>query len=129
MLSESQINSFFVSWKSYVLLWRYQGYFFFTISWCTESVMSINALDKVHFSIYLLRHDSLTHQTWLIDSYQQGQYFSEIFWMIWRTGAKFQAFFNLATCCNCSITNIIKNGKYQLINIDRSHYIVISLKS
>ena len=28
--------------------------------------------------------------------------------MIWRTGAKFQALFNLATCSNYSITNYVK---------------------
>ena len=31
-----------------------------------------------------------------------------IFWTIWRTGAKFQALFKLATCSNCSITNYVK---------------------
>ena len=58
--------------------------------------------------IYLLNRNSLSHQTWPIDRYKQGQYFSGIFWTILRTGAKFEAFFNLATCSNYSITNYIK---------------------
>ena len=41
--------------------------------------MSINTRDRVHFKIYLLNHSPLTHQTWSIDRYKQGQYFSEIF--------------------------------------------------
>ena len=51
---------------------------------------------------------SLTHHIWSIHKYKQGQYFSENFWKIWRTGAKFQVFFNLATCSNHSITDYIK---------------------
>ena len=47
----------------------------------------------------------LTHQTWSIDRSKQVQYFSETFRTIWRTGAKFQALFNLATYPNYSITN------------------------
>ena len=96
----------------------------------------------VHFSIYLLNHNSLRHQSWSIDRCKQGQYFSEIFWTIQKTGAKFQTLFNLATCSNYSRTNyvkfqvlylfwkgeygIIENGKYQLLKTDSSRY--ISLK-
>ena len=36
----------------------------------------------------LLNHNSLSHQTWPIDRNKQGQWFSGIFWTIWRTGAK-----------------------------------------
>ena len=34
---------------------------------------------------------TLTHQTCSFDRYKQGKYFSEIFWLTWRTGTKFQA--------------------------------------
>ena len=73
-----------------------------------DIMMSINTWDKRYFWIYLLNHNSLTHQTWSIDRYKQGQYFFKIFWTIWRTGVKFQALFNLATCSNYSITNYVK---------------------
>ena len=47
------------------------------------------------------------YQTWSIDRYK-GNYFSEIFWTIWGTGAKFEALFNLGTHSNYSITNYVK---------------------
>ena len=56
-----------------------------------DVMMSISASDKVHLWVYLLNQKLLTHQTWSIDWYEQQQYLSEIFWMIWRTEAKFQA--------------------------------------
>ena len=56
----------------------------------------------------MMSHSSLTHQTWSIDRYKQGKYFSEIFWTIWRTGTEFQALFNLATCSSYSLTNYVK---------------------
>ena len=74
----------------------------------SDVTMSISTWDKVHFSIYLLNHDSWCHQTWPVDRYKQGQKFSVIFWTIWRTGARFQVLFNLATCPNYSITKYIK---------------------
>ena len=78
------------------------------ISQICDVMMSISTWDRVHFLIYLLNYDSVTCQTWSVDSYKQLQYFSETFWTIWRTGAKFQALFNLATCSNYSITNYVK---------------------
>ena len=45
---------------------------------------------------------------WSIDRCKLVQYFSETFWKISKTGAKFQALFNLATCSNNSITNYVK---------------------
>ena len=67
--------------------------------------MSISAWGSVHFWTYPLNH---THYTWPIDRYKQGQYFSGIFWTIWRTGAKFQDLFNLATCSSYSIASYVK---------------------
>ena len=66
--------------------------------------MSISTQDKVHFWICLLNLNSWSYQTWLVDRYKQGQQFSVIFWAIWRTGARFQVLFNLATCPNYSLT-------------------------
>ena len=73
-----------------------------------DVMMSISIWDRVRFWIYLLNNNSLTHQTSSINRYKQGEYFSGIFCTIWRTGAKFQTLFNLATCSNYSITNYVK---------------------
>ena len=73
-----------------------------------DVMMRISTWDTVHFLIYLLNHNSLTYQTWSFNRYKQGQYFSKIVWKISKTGAKFQALFNLATCSNYSITNYVK---------------------
>ena len=92
-------------------------------------MMSISTWNWVHFWIYLLNHNWLTHQTWPIDRYKQAQYFSQISWAIWKTGAKFQAPFNLATCTNYSVTNYVKfpvfhffervnKGEFKMLNIN-----------
>ena len=47
-------------------------------------------------------------QIWPTDRYKQEQQFSVIFWTIWRTGAKFQVLFNLATCSSHPIINYVK---------------------
>ena len=94
-----------------------------------DVMRSISTWDGVYFWIYLLNHDSLTHQTWSIDRYKQRQYFSEIFLTIWRIGATFQALFNLAICSNYSITNYVKfpefiffekvnKGEVEMVNIN-----------
>ena len=62
-----------------------------------DVMMSISTWDRLHFWIYLLKYNSLSHQTWPVDRYKQGQCSSWIFWTIWRTGARFQVLFNLAT--------------------------------
>ena len=121
---------------------------FLTIPWFTKSVTPWWVLVHETWCIfwqYLLNHNSLSHQTWPIDRYKNRQYFSEILWAIWNTRAKFQALFNVATCSNYAITNYvkfpvfhffwkgewgrIKGAKYQVPKIDRSRWIVISLKS
>ena len=68
-----------------------------------DVIMSISTWDRVYFWIYLLKHNSLSHQTRPVDRYKQGQNFSRIFWTILRTGDKFQVLFNFATCSNFSI--------------------------
>ena len=91
-------------------------------------MMNISTYDRVHFRIYILNHNSLTHQTWSIDRCKQAKYFSETFWTILRTGAKFQALFNLPTYFNYSITNCVKilvfhffgklnKGQLKMINV------------
>ena len=57
----------------------------------SDVIMSISTWDGAFLNIYILNHNSLTHQTWSIDRCKQGQYFSKIFWVIQKTGAKFQA--------------------------------------
>ena len=73
-----------------------------------DVMMSISTRGKVHFWIYLLNYNSLSHQTWSIDRCKQGQWFSEIFWTIWRTGFKFQVFSHLLTSSNDSVMNYVK---------------------
>ena len=93
-----------------------------------DIMMSISTWDRVHFWIYLLSHDSLSHQTWLVDRYKQGQYFSGIFWTIWRTGAKFQALFNLATCTNYSITNYITTLVFHFfVKVNKRHFKMLNV--
>ena len=58
------------------------------------------------FLIYLLNHNSLSHQTWPINWYKQGQEILGIFRTIWRTGATLQIIFNLATCSNYSTNSV-----------------------
>ena len=84
-----------------------QVFIFLTISWFTKSTMSWWALvhKTVRFWIYLWNHNSLIHQTWPSDRHKQKQWFSRIFWTIWRTKAKFQVLFDLGTCFNNSITS------------------------
>ena len=73
-----------------------------------DVMMNISTWSKVHFWIDLLNHTSFSHQTWPIDRYKHGQKFSGIFWTTWRSGAKFQVLFILATCSNYSITKYVK---------------------
>ena len=73
-----------------------------------DVTISISTWDKVHFWIYLLNHNSWSHQTWPIDRYKQGQKFSVIFWAILRTGSRFQVLFYSGTCLNYSIINYVK---------------------
>ena len=105
--SEAQVKSFFCFINKFS---RYVSFCIFNHPMIYQicDVMANIIMDRVHFWIYLLNHNSLTHQTWLIDRYKQGQYFSENFWTIWRTGAKFQALFNIAICSSYSITNYVK---------------------
>ena len=44
-----------------------------------DFMMIISTWDRVQFWIYLLNHNSLTHQIWSIDTYKQGQYFLKSF--------------------------------------------------
>ena len=77
-----------------------------------DAIISIITWYWVHFWISLSNYNSLTHQPWSIGWYEQGQYFIQIFSTISRTGAKFHAYFNLATCSNYSITSSVKFGVF-----------------
>ena len=70
-----------------------------------DVMVSISIWDRVHFWIYLLNHNLLSHQTRPINRSKKRQYFSGFFWTIGRTGARFQVLFNLAICSNYLITN------------------------
>ena len=108
---EAPVKDFFVSKESYVPFSGYSSFCIFNrtmICKIYDVMMSINTCDRVRFWIFILSLNSLTHETWSIDKYKQGQYFSEIFWTIWRTRAKFQTLLNLVPYSNYSITNYVK---------------------
>ena len=108
-LSNTQVKKFFILWKSYVPFSRYSSFRVFNqlmIYQICDLIMSISTQDRVHFWMYLL--NSLSHHTWSTDRYKCVQYFSGIFWRIWRTVVKFQVLFNLATCSNYSIISYVK---------------------
>ena len=74
--SEVQVKSFFVSWKSYVPFSRCLSFYVFNypkIYKICDVMISIITLAKMPFWLYLLNHNSLSHQTWSIDRYKQGQ--------------------------------------------------------
>ena len=95
-----------------------------------DVMMSISTWDRVNVWIYLLNLNCfLSDQTRPIDRHKQGQQFSRIFWIIWKTGAKFQVLFNLATCSNYSMTNYVKiivphlfeklkEGQLKMVNVN-----------
>ena len=130
MPSEAHIKNFLFCKKVMFCSQDIQVLVFLTIPWFTKSVISWWVLVHVTVHlIYLLNYNSLKQQTWSIGRYKQGQYISEIFWMIWRTGAKFKTFSNLVTCFNYSINNHVKfplfhffqrmnKGELKMVNIN-----------
>ena len=132
MPSETEAKNFFVSKKSYVPFSRYSSFCIFNhpkVCQICDVMMSSSTWDMVHFWIYLFNHNLLSHQAWSIDRYKQKKYFSEILWTIWRTGAKFQALFNLATCSSYLIINYdkfpmfhflerVNKGELKMVNIN-----------
>ena len=111
MPSEAQVKIFLFHSKFMFCSRDIQVFLFYNytmIYQIFDVMINISIWGRVHFWVYCLNYNSLTHQTWSIDRYKQGEYFSEILWTIWRTGANFQAFFNLATCSNYSVTSYVK---------------------
>ena len=111
MPSEAQVNFFLFHSKFMFCSQDIQVFLFYNytmIYQIFDVMISISIWGRLHFWVYCLNYNSLTLQTWSIDRYKQGEYFSEILWTIWRTGANFQAFFNLATCSNYSVTSYVK---------------------
>ena len=111
MLFEVQVKNLFILWKSYAPFARYSSFRIFNhlmIYQIWEVMMSISTWDRMHFSIYLLNHNLLSHHTWPTDRYNEWQYFSGIFSITWRTRAKFQGFLNLVTFSNYSVTSYVK---------------------
>ena len=122
----------FLFHKSYVPFSRYSSFFCFFFNhpmiYQICIVMSISTWDRVHFRIYLLNHNLLSYQTWSTDRCKQGQYFSETIWRIWRTGAKFQALFNLATCSNYSIINYNKISAFHYFEkVNKGHLKILNI--
>ena len=95
--SEAQVRNLFISQKSYVPFLRYS-------SFCIFNHLMIYQICDVMMNI-----TTLSHQTWLTDRYKQGQYFSRIFWTIWRT----EAIKPLPICYNYSVTNYVDFSVFQ----------------
>ena len=110
MLSEAHIDIFFfILWKTYVLFSRYSSFCIFNhlmIYQIWGVMMSISSWDRVYFWIYLLKHNSPSHHTWLTDRYK-GNTFQESFEQFGGRGL-LQALLNLATCTNYSITSYVQ---------------------
>ena len=103
--SEAQIKNFLFQREMIFCSQDIQVFVFLTIPWFTKSVMSQWVL--VHKTT-LLNQSTWSCQTWSVDRYNQGQWFSVIFWTIWRAGARLQVLFHLATCPNYSTTKYVK---------------------
>ena len=74
--SEAKIKNFFISKKNYVPFSRYPSFYIFNHSMIyqiCDVTMNISTWDNLHFWIYLLNHDSWSHQTGSVDRYKQGQ--------------------------------------------------------
>ena len=110
VLSEAQFKIFFILRECYAPFSRYSSFCIFNHCMIYQicAVIGISTWERVHFWIYLLNHNSISHHTWPTGRYKQGQYFSAIFWTIWRTGAKLQVLSNLATCFKYSISSYVK---------------------
>ena len=142
VLFEAQVKNFFYFVDKLWSVLKIFNFLYFNhpmIYQICDAMMSITTWERVHFWIYLLNHNSLSHQTWSIDRYKQGSQFSGTFWTIWRTGV-FQ-FSNLLQLLNNLLSQDfsvlffekvnkrpVKNGKCKLLKTVRSHYIVILIK-
>ena len=115
VLSEVQVKNFFILWKCYTPFTRYSSFCNFNHHMIYQicDVIHISTWDRVHFWIYLFNYNSISYHTWPTDRYKQGQYFSAIFWTIWRTGAKLQVLSNLAIFFKYSITSYVKIPVFQ----------------
>lgn len=143
MLSRARLRVFLFH-RTVMFCSRYiQFFLFLIIPWTSASMTPWWVLVHEYMYIfdYLSNYNLLDHGTWSNDRWDQRQYFSKIFWMIWKTTAKFP--FNLPTCSYYSITShvtllvfhsfswwtgAIKNAKYQPLKIKISPYIEISSK-
>ena len=123
---KAQVKIFFILLKSHLLFLRYSSFYIFNhVIMCQiyDVIVSIQSWDKVDFWIILLNHSSLSHQTLPMDWYKPRQYFSGIFWTIWRIGANFQVLFSLATCSNNSITTYVKIPMLHFFkNVSKGHF-------
>ena len=73
---QALVTNFFISQKGYVPFSRYSNFCIFNHSIIYQIcvvMMSIRTWDRVHSWIYLLNLNSLSHETWPIDRYKEGQ--------------------------------------------------------
>ena len=94
----------------------FKSLYFLSIPWFTKSVtswwVSIHETGCIFAYIFWTTTHQVNKLGQLIDI-NTGKKFSGIFWTIWRSGAKFQIFFDLATCSNYSITSYVKITVFQ----------------
>ena len=67
---DARVKNFVIFQKSYIPFLRYSRFCIFDHSMIyqiCDVMMSISTWDKVHFWIYFLNHNSISHQTWPID--------------------------------------------------------------
>ena len=105
-----------------------------------EVMVSISTGDMVHFSMHLLNRNSLTHKTSSIGvnksniflkSFEQFRRLglSSRLFSIWQPAPITQEPIMSSFQCYIFLKGRIENYKDQLHKIDRSRYIIISLKS
>ena len=91
----------------------FKFFVFLTIPWFTKSMTIWSVLVECIFECIFW---TITHRpNRQLTDVSKGNILL-IFWTIWRTGAKFQALFNLAACSNYSTTNYVKFPVFQRVN-------------
>ena len=103
----AQFKKFFISWESYVLFSRYSSFCIFNHPMIYQICDVIMSIYRVHFWIYLLNYNSLSHQTWPINRYKDNK-IQESFEQFRGLRLISMSFFNVATCFNYSITNYVQ---------------------
>ena len=86
---ESQIKNIFFPWKVMFEPWKF-SYSYHPINFKNCDVtISISTQDRVYFWVYIWSSESFDQEIGPTNRFNHGQYFLEIFWMIWRTTVNF----------------------------------------